>query len=146
MKVFYNSKLAKALTFMEGFGTIMLFGMVFTEKNELGGRTLKHEETHCRQYKDMFALGTSISILLLFLMLGFDVRGWWMLALVIIPVGLFYMEYLLEYLILRIKGFGKKEAYRNISLERHAVWIAETWEKPCLEQNCYVSFGWIKYI
>lgn len=45
-KVFYNSRLAKVLTFIKGFSTMMLFGFVITEKESLHPSELKHEEAH----------------------------------------------------------------------------------------------------
>ena len=39
MKVYYNSKLAKLLTFMEGFSTMMFFGIVLTERSKLSKKT-----------------------------------------------------------------------------------------------------------
>lgn len=32
MKIYYNSKIAKLFTFIDGYKTIMLFGAVFTER------------------------------------------------------------------------------------------------------------------
>lgn len=33
MKIYYNSKIAKLFTFIDGYKTIMLFGAVFTERD-----------------------------------------------------------------------------------------------------------------
>lgn len=143
MKVFYNSRLAKLVTFIEDFSTIMFFGVVITEKNYLTGKALAHEETHVRQYWDCFSLGIVIDIILMFSMFAFGIQSWWMLFLILIPLLLFYILYLLEYFYWVIK-VGKKYAYDKISFERQAVWIAESWYKPCDKRNHYVSFGWWK--
>ena len=57
MKVYYNSKLAKILTFMRGFGTMMFFGVIITEYNNLNKQSLIHEKTHISQYEDCVELG-----------------------------------------------------------------------------------------
>lgn len=141
MKVFYNSKLAKVLTFMKGFVTMMFFGTVITEKDSLTEKEKKHEGTHVKQYWDCFAVGGFIAMILMFVLFGFDVRSWWMLLLLLIPALLYYVIYGIEYVILRLKGRSKEEAYLSIGFERQARWIAETWNLPCEEQNHYVSFG-----
>lgn len=143
MKVFYNSKLAKAVTFMNGFKTIMLFGHVFTEKSYLDEKTLEHEKTHCLQYCDCSNLGLAISLILLFIFFGLNLVSWWLFILLLIPLLLFYIWYGLEFLILLGKGYNKKDAYRNIGFERQARWCSETWDKPCEEKNHYTQFGWI---
>lgn len=142
MKVFYNSKIAKAFTFIEGFSTIMLFGAVFTEKESLNGKVLKHEETHCRQYVDCFAMGLSLAVLLMFLLFAVGVSSWNMLWLLTLPVLLFYVIYGIEYVINLFRGYSSKEAYKNIGFEKQAVWCADTWNKPCDEQNHYYTLGW----
>lgn len=35
MKIYYNSKIAKLFTFIDGYKTIMLFGAVFTERDSI---------------------------------------------------------------------------------------------------------------
>lgn len=35
MKIYYNSKIAKLFTFIDGYKTIMLFGAVFTERDAI---------------------------------------------------------------------------------------------------------------
>lgn len=47
MKIYYNSKIAKLFTFIDGYKTIMLFGAVFTERDSISLRTEYHEEAHC---------------------------------------------------------------------------------------------------
>lgn len=145
MKVHYNSQLAKLVTFIPNFKTIMLFGAVFTEKSELDGKVLEHEKTHCLQYKDCFNLGIYVDVLLLFILFAFNIVNWNLLYLIIIPILLFYAWYGIEYIVLRLKGHDHIEAYRNIGFERQAKWRAETWDKPCEEQNHYEQFGWYRH-
>ena len=142
-KVFYNSKLAKLVTFFKGFGTIMLFGSVFTEYPTLGGDSLTHEKAHVYQYRDCFFVGMYLFLIILFgwaILVGEP--EWWMLALPLIPIFLFYILYGLEYLYWVCRGKGWKGAYDFISFERHAYWIEETWNLPVEQQNPYCWFGW----
>lgn len=141
MKIFYNSKLAKLILYKE-YIAIMLFGFVFTRENSLSLKVRLHEQTHIRQYMDCFQLGFMVGIPLLFILLACGLESLWLLMLFILPIFGFYILYGLEYLMLRIKGYSKSEAYSNISFEKHARWIASTWNKPCEKRNKYKSFGW----
>ena len=142
MKVFYNSKLAKVLTFMEGFSTMMFFGIVLTERSKLSKKTLKHEETHVHQYQDCVGLGLAIAIASIFILFAFEVESWWMLLLILIPLLIYYVIYGIEYVYWCLRGFRKDDAYKRIGFERQAYGIAETWDLPCEKQRLYGSFGW----
>lgn len=140
--VCYKSKLAKLLTFIDGFKTMMFFGFVITEKESLTEKELKHEGTHVQQYKDCIALGGFLSLILFFSFAAFEKTGYWMFSLLLLPFLMYYIIYGVEYLFYLIKERNSNDAYHKISFERQAYWIAETWDKPCEEQNHYVSFGW----
>lgn len=71
MKIFYNSKIAKLFTFIDGYKTIMLFGAVFTERDAISLKAEYHEEAHCNQYHTMFCFGMFISLLTIGLCLLF---------------------------------------------------------------------------
>lgn len=88
MKIYYNSKIAKLFTFIDGYKTIMLFGAVFTERDSISLRTEYHEEAHCNQYHTLFYFGMFISLLTIGLCLLFGNAGWWMLWLSLIPIFL----------------------------------------------------------
>lgn len=141
--IVYNSKLAKLLTFISGFKTIMFMGIILTEKDSLTKKEIKHEDTHCKQYADCFVLGLGISIITMFVLFMFNICNLKLLWLMILPISLFYVLYGIEVLIKIIKYKNLKETYRNISFEVQARNIADTWDKPCEEQNHYYSFGWI---
>lgn len=66
MKIYYKSKLAKILTFLDGFTTMMFFGVVITEREKLSGRTMSHEGAHIKQYWDIVQLGFVISVIISF--------------------------------------------------------------------------------
>lgn len=144
LKVYYNSRLAKRLTFMKDFKTMMFFGFVITENTELHPKVLKHEEAHVYQYRDCISVGAYISLIAFFTCAAFDAVGWWMISLLILPFVFFYVLYGINYLILF--PFKRKKAYYYICFERHAEWISATWDKPCEEQNHYVSLQWLKFL
>lgn len=112
MKIYYNSKIAKLFTFIDGYKTIMLFGAVFTERDAISLKAEYHEGTHCNQYQALFATGFII-ISIIALVSGLNGHaGWWMLWLLTIPVFLYYVWYLVEYLIRLCIYRNHKKAYR----------------------------------
>lgn len=146
MLVFYKSKLAKVLTSFSNFNTIMFLGMCFTENKKLTKKEFMHENTHSHQYFDYFGLGSSITIVTMFTLLAFGIQSAWTLLLILLPISMFYILYGIEFIIRYIKLKDRVLAYRNISFERQARWISESWNKPCPKQFHYVSFGWVNFI
>lgn len=145
MKVFYQSKIAKLVTFMANFATVMLFGAVFTEHKELTKMTLAHEATHVTQYQTLFSLGLCIDLITLFTCFGFNIYGWWMLSLIAIPIFLYYIYYLIEYLIRLVIYRDRDKAYRMIAFEQEAYDLQQEWAKPCPERRSAYSFSFFKY-
>lgn len=145
MKVYYNSKIAKLVTFMANFATVMLFGAVFTEHKELTKTSLAHEAVHVTQYQTMFMLGLSIAFGGFFACLGFDVYGWWMLSLILIPILLYYVYYGIEFLIRLIIYRDRDKAYRMIAFEQEAYDLQYEYLKPCQERRSAYSFSFMKY-
>lgn len=145
MKIFYNSKLAKLLTFMSGFKTITLFFWCFTENSYLDLKTIKHEEIHTYEYLDCFNAGIAIDIILLFLFLGLFGPTWNLLYLILIPTFLFYVIYGIDLLIKYIIYKDIILAYKNVAFEKYAYWCAETYNLECEKQHHYLNFEWIKY-
>lgn len=145
--VFYNSKIAKAITFLKGFATIMLFGFILTEHSKLPKSTLAHEAVHQEQYRTCFMLGLAISALMLFW-----VQSWWLLF-ISIPVLLYYAWYLMEYCIrfficlFQTKDIHKAndKAYKEIAFEQEAYNLQFEYLKPFQEQRACYSFSWFKY-
>lgn len=145
MKVFYQSKIAKLVTFIANFATIMLFGAVFTEHKELTKTSLAHEAVHVTQYQTLFTLGLSIALGIMFICFGFDYYGWWMLSLILIPVFLYYLWYGIEFLIRLIIYRDRDKAYRMIAFEQEAYDLQQEWVKPCQERRSAYSFSFMKY-
>lgn len=76
MKIYYNSKIAKLFTFIDGYKTIMLFGAVFTERDAISLKAEYHEGTHCNQYQALFATGFII-ISIIALVSGLNGHAGW---------------------------------------------------------------------
>lgn len=172
MKIFYESRLAKLITFIKDFSTIMLFGAVFTElkENVLNPEDREHEGVHCGQYSDLFWIGLILGIMHGVILLAY--RGWnsaptpYAFFLFCWPVFLYYVYYGIEYLI-RLVGaihlfyFGKNKniyyidgrlleasmyAYRNIAFEREASDLQWEFKKVCPQVKKKRSTGsWMKY-
>lgn len=141
MKVYYNSRLARILTFLPHFSTMMFFGSVITEGKWLSKKTLSHEGCHCLQYRDVTKVGVPLSVIAFFVTISFVKIDWWMLSYVLVGPLLYYIIYLLEWLVL-LFIMGPHGAYRNVGFERQARWVALTWNKPEEERNEYKFLGW----
>ena len=141
MKIYYNSRLARILTFLPHFSTMMFFGCVLTEGKWLSKKTIVHEGCHALQYRDMTRIGLPLSVIIFFTTLVFVEINWWMLSYILIGPLLYYIVYLVEWLVL-LFVMGPHGAYRNIGFERQARWVASTWNKPEGEKNKYKFLGW----
>ena len=144
-KIFYNSKIARIFTFLKDFKTIMLFGAVFTEEKELSDRAKFHEASHVEQYQTLFTTGLALAVGIMFICFAFDCYGWWMSALIAIPVFLFYVWYLVEFLIRLIMYRDADKAYRMIAFEQEAYDLENEYLKPCSERLTASSFSFFKY-
>lgn len=145
MKVFYNSKIAKVLTFFYGFATIMLFGAVFTEHASLSERTKYHESAHVEQYQTLFTAGLALAVSIMFTSFAFDKTGWWMLSLIALPVFLFYAWYGIEFLARLCIYRDRDKAYRMIAFEQEAYDLQDEYRKPCPERRAASSFSFVRY-
>lgn len=145
MKIYYNSKIAKLLTFMEDFATIMLFGAVFTEEKKLSERTKYHESSHVEQYQTLFTSGLALAVGIMFTCFAFDRYGWWMLSLAILPVFLYYSWYGIEFLVRLCIYRNKDKAYRMIAFEQEAYDLEDEYRKPCEERRMVSSFSFLRY-
>lgn len=146
MKIYYNSKIAKLFTFIDGYKTIMLFGAVFTERDAISLKAECHEAVHCNQYQTLFATGFVISAIIALVCGLNDQAGWWMLWLSLIPVFLYYAWYLIEYLIRFCMYWNHKKAYHNIVFEREAFDLENDWNKPGIFRRESEGFSFLKYI
>lgn len=146
MKIFYNSKIAKITTFMSGFKTIMLFGAVFTEKSELSARSKAHEAVHVEQYQTLFMSGLVMAVVSMFMLFAFDIRSWWMLCLVGLPLFSYYIWYGLEFLVRYAITRDSDDAYRNICFESEAFDLQEDYVLDCNKRRKASSFSFLIYL
>ena len=86
---YYNSKLAQLILF-SGYNTIMFFGFILTKKLELTVTSLRHEQTHQRQYVECMILSLPVALSLCWCV------SWWFILL--IPT-FYYLLYLGEWLV-----------------------------------------------
>lgn len=146
MIVFNNSIIGRMLRIFGRFKAIMLFGMVFVGNYSLSEKDLCHERVHCQQYADCFWIGGTLGILIMFLLFILGIQSIYMLFLILVPILFFYIIYIMEWLIRLIITKDRMKAYDDISFERQARWISDTWNLPCKSQNKYSSFGWIRFL
>lgn len=142
--VIYNSKLANLLL-AGGYAAIMLFGLVFVKSESLTKRQMEHEKVHQGQFTDCVGAGLIIAIIAMFTLFACDIRSWWMLLLLLIPISLFYLLYGIEWLIRLIQYRNFHDAYRRISFEKEAYDLQDEYRKPCAERLSRHSFSWFKY-
>ena len=120
-KVFYNSKLAKAILF-KGYNTIMLFGYIFTKKESLMPSSLRHELIHCEQYKECI-----IAFLIPFAILCIFYSWWWLPIYFLMYYIIYGVEYLISLVYNIFKTLIKKEKF-NISDINHKAYKASAFE------------------
>lgn len=136
MKVFYESKIAKALRVK----AIMLFGAVFTAKSEseFTERNYRHEYIHTLQWRSVLGVGFMASVILTDILYLFTSSGYSFFGFLLFP-GFYYvwyvMEFLIRFLLIYIKerkGFhaSRIKAYRYIVFEQEARY-AETSTCSC---------------
>lgn len=130
-----------------GYSSIMLFGFVFTKKTETqyAGKVKYHEGFHISQYNDCFSLGIVIGLIIMFLLLAFNVISLWMIALIGIPIFLFYLWYGANFILQLIREKDWHAAYRKVIFERQAYALEDEWSLPCNQQTKYTSLSFLKY-
>ena len=141
MKVFYNSWIAKVFTMIKDYSTVMLFGAVFTEDSSVSERTIYHEQAHAVQYRTLFCAGLVLALIVSL----FTELSWWSVSLILIPVILFYVWYVIEYIIRLLLYRNHYRAYRNIVFEREAVALQFEYQKPEAERKYATAFSFMNF-
>lgn len=99
----------------KGFTALTMWPVIFVRadrKEKFTDKVLRHETTHALQQIECYVLGWLLALAMS--LAGF---GWWSL----IPVGLFFELYLLEWVIkIPFCKFDTNRAYMSISFEREA--------------------------
>lgn len=121
----------------KGFVAMTVWPFIFIRKDKelkFVDKVKRHEYIHVYQQIECLLVGVVLAFLML--ILG---CGWWSL----IPLGLFFELYAVEWIIKGLINFGNsRRAYRSISFEREAF---ENQENPdWLDDR--PKFYWIKYV
>lgn len=142
-KIFYNSWVARLLI---NCSTIMLFGVVFTRKNEQNFTDVdrRHECVHVKQYWEMVILAVFVCLVYGFLL------GWTWHFLWFVPL-FYYIVYLVEWSISLIHNFfstkkkdlgeANHKAYHNSMFEQEAYDYDDSEEL----YNMRKPFGFVMY-
>ena len=121
----------------KGFVAMTVWPFIFIRKDKelkFVDKAKRHEYIHVYQQIECLLVGVVLAFLMLI-----TGCGWWSL----IPLGLFFELYAIEWIIKGLINFGNsRKAYRSISFEREAF---ENQENPdWLDDR--PKFYWIKYV
>jgi hypothetical protein len=131
MKIISNSILP-----LKGFVAMTVWPFVFVRREwagKLSRATMRHEEIHGEQQKEMLTLGLVAASAMV--VLGFE---WWSL----LTLPLFYIWYGFEWLAKWIYYRDAYTAYKNVSFEREA--FANQRHVGYIDKR--VPFAWTSYI
>lgn len=119
----------------KGYETINLFGILFTRDDYIDPIEYNHENIHSVQWVECTVLAICVIIILcIFCNLSF----WCILFAPLI----YYIQYCMEYIIIRYFHKKQKDAYHDVSFEEEAY----ANEQNLNYNNTRVPFAWIKYI
>lgn len=110
MKVYYNSTLARTIL-CKGYGTIMLFGAVFTKHAELTEDTVRHEAIHAAQYRECCILAALIWLIVsgVIHLFGGSLSAWWLAGVPLFYYGLYGVECGISYVYHMIRGDAREK-------------------------------------
>lgn len=118
----------------EGYETINLFGILFT-RGDIDATEYNHEAIHMEQIIECMILA---ALIILAICLIFKLSLLWML----LSIPMYYIQYGLEYICIRLFHDKQKDAYHDVSFEEEA--YANDFDLDYLKHR--VPFAWIKYI
>lgn len=117
-----------------GYETINLFGILFT-RGDIDYIEYNHEEIHTVQLFECMLL-SAIIILLLSMIFKFS------LLWVLLSIPMYYIQYCLEYVCIRLFHKKQGDAYHDVSFEEEA--YNNQYNLNYIK--CRIPFSWIKYI
>lgn len=121
----------------KGSIAMTVFELVFIrndKRHEFTAKGERHETTHTLQQYEVTAVGAMLAVLM-----QFSGCGWWSL----LPFGLFFEWYLLEWLVkIPFCRFDTDRAYRSIAFEQEAYEHQDEFGY----NNVRKHFKWIRYI
>lgn len=130
--IHYNSKLARLLTCLTDTDTIMFFGFILTEAENLDIRTLAHERTHRIQWIFTGLKSAAFCIITVVVLGLLGCAGWWMLSFLAVPFLAWYLLYILEWLFRLCQYRDMQRVYEAISYEREADRVADAYVREYL--------------
>ena len=125
MKVYYNSTLARTILW-KGYGTVMLFGAVFTKHAELPEDTVRHETIHAKQYRECCILAALLWPIVFGVMrlFGGSLSVWWLAGVPLFYYGLYGAECGISYAYHMLRGDAREKwndaAYYSSAFEMEA--------------------------
>lgn len=118
----------------KGYETINLFGVLFT-KGDIDYVEYNHEEIHTIQLIECMLLSMLIIAILAII---FNFSFLW----VLLSIPMYYIQYGLEYICIRLFHKKQGDAYHDVSFEEEAY----NNEHNLNYLNSRIPFAWIKYI
>ena len=118
----------------KGYEIINLFGILFT-KGDIDEIEYNHEAIHTRQILECMILSAFI---ILMICLIFKLPLLWML----LAIPMYYIQYGLEYICIRIFHKKQQDAYHDVSFEEEA--YNNEFDLEYIHYR--IPFSWIKYI
>lgn len=118
----------------KGYETINLFGILFT-RGDVDDIEYNHESIHTVQFIECMILSMVI-ITILSAIFNFS------LLWVLLSIPMYYIQYGLEYIIIRCFHKKQGDAYHDVSFEEEAY----ANEQNLNYNNTRTPFAWIKYI
>lgn len=118
-----------------GYSTINLFGILFTKKDTIKTVDYNHESIHSAQIFECMILS---AIFITFLILVCNISWWW----VLLSIPMYYIQYGLEYVLIRVFHNKQNDAYHDVSFEEEA-YTYENDSNYLYHRKC---FAWVKYL
>lgn len=119
----------------KGYETINLFGILFTRDDFIDPTEYNHESIHSVQILECMILS---AVIITAICIMFNISWWWLL----LSIFMYYIQYGLEYVIIRFFHTKQNEAYHDVSFEEEAY----KYEYDLNYIKHRIPFSWIKYI
>ena len=119
----------------KGYDTINLFGILFTRDDFIDSTEYNHESIHSAQMLECMILS---AVIITAICIMFNISWWWLL----LSIFMYYIQYGLEYVIIRFFHKKQNDAYHDVSFEEEAY----NNDNNLNYLKHRKVFAWIKYI
>lgn len=119
----------------KGYETINLFGILFTRDDFIDPIEYNHESIHSAQMLECMILS---AVIITAICIMFNIFWWWLL----LSIFMYYIQYGLEYIIIRLFHHKQTDAYHDVSFEEEAY----NNDNNLNYLKHRKAFAWIKYI